>query len=319
MLSCVSVSQPSQAFLAALIQRLLPELPLLIMASDLKRQEGLQQDLATWLNVSSKPGSPADAGITPLYYPPWEILPHEDRLPHPDVVSERLETLVALSKFQLGDQSCASEKNRAPIIVTSVAALLQKTFPPGAIRSRTRTLKRGDRIEPLDLIEWLEEQGYEPEAQVTQKGEIALRGGIVDLFPLTSPWPVRLEFFGDELESLRQFDPHTQISRGEIDTINIPPGGELGILKQANAETTKPESRLIPTDLIDYLPPRTILLLCEPEQLDARADEYENQLSAGDSFFVSWTDFKERAIAKQMTLLSSEEGDQEVLTINERC
>ena len=64
------------------------------------------------------------------------------------------------------------------------------------IEQRTREVNRGDRIDPLDLVEWLEEQGYEPEAQVTQKGELALRGGILDLFPLTSPWPVRLEFLG---------------------------------------------------------------------------------------------------------------------------
>ncbi len=98
--------------------------------------------------------------------------------------------------------------------------------------ARTRTLKRGDRIEPLDLVEWLEEQGYEPEAQVTQKGEMAMRGGILDVYPMTSPWPVRLEFFGDELESLRHFDPLTQVSRDQITSVTLPPGGELGILKK---------------------------------------------------------------------------------------
>ena len=110
--------------------------------------------------------------------------------------------------------------------------MLQKTFPPDEIQKRTRKLQRGDKIVPLDLIEWLEEQGYEPEAQVTQKGEIALRGGILDVWPLTSPWPARLEFFGDELESLRHFDPLTQISREEITAITIPPAGELGILRE---------------------------------------------------------------------------------------
>ena len=165
--------------------------------------------------------------------------------------------------------------------MTSVTALLQKTFPPGTLRAGTRRLARGDRIDPLDLIEWLEEQGYEPEAQVTQKGEIALRGGIVDVFPPTSPWPVRLEFFGDELESLREFDPLTQISRGEITSITLPPAGELGILK---AIGTRPNAQSdgMPTraraprsaTLLDYLPRETIFLLCEPEQLAAHADDY---------------------------------------------
>ena len=67
---------------------------------------------------------------------------------------------------------------------------------------------------------------------MNHKGEIALRGGIVDVFPLTSPWPVRLEFFGDELESLRTFDPISQISRDSIQSVTVPPGGELGILKK---------------------------------------------------------------------------------------
>ena len=84
-----------------------------------------------------------------------------------------------------------------PFVVTSVTALLQRTFAADDLKQRTRALQRGDRADPLDLVEWLGAQGYEPEAQVTQKGAIALRGGILDVYPLTSPWPVRLEFFCD--------------------------------------------------------------------------------------------------------------------------
>ena len=205
--------------------------------------------------------------------------------------------------------------NREPgplnLIVTSVTALLQKTFPPGEIQQRTRTLARGDKINPLDLIEWLEEQGCEPEAQVTQKGEIALRGGILDVWPLTSPWPVRLEFFGDELESLRHFDPLTQISRGEIVSVTLPPAGELGLLKReaergVHAASTSVRAatgllRRITTSseaASDASPrcwiicrPETIFLLCEPEQLAIRADEYAQQIPENDPFFVPWTDF----------------------------
>ena len=161
----------------------------------------------------------------PLFYPAWEVLPHENKLPHSDTITDRLQTLVALAGLSV----TASPKSQ--IVVTSVIALLQKTFTAAALKTRMRTLARGERIDPLDLVEWLEEQGYEPEAQVTQKGELALRGGILDVFPLTSPWPVRLEFFGDELESLRYFDPMTQISREEITTVTLPPAGELGVLK----------------------------------------------------------------------------------------
>ena len=104
---------------------------------------------------------------------------HEAKLPHVDVISERLETLMGLSDSQ-------RKSGDAPIINANVMALLEKTFPAEALRSRIRQLERGNHIDPLDLVEWLEEQGYEPEAQVTQKGEIAFRGGILDLYPVTS-------------------------------------------------------------------------------------------------------------------------------------
>ena len=79
--------------------------------------------------------------------------------------------------------SDASAAEASPIIVTSITALLQKTFQRADFTNLLRTLKKGDQADPLDLVEWLEAAGYEPEAQVTQKGEIALRGGILDLFP----------------------------------------------------------------------------------------------------------------------------------------
>ena len=152
------------------------------------------------------------------------------------------------------------------------------------------------------MIEFLEEQGYEPEAQVSQKGEIALRGGILDIFPPTSPWPVRLEFFGDELESLREFDPLTQISRGEITEIILPPAGELGILKRAvgilptedQSQTTDKMSAARSQNfstLLDYLPRETIFIFCEPESLAVHADNYESQIPKDDPFFISWPDF----------------------------
>jgi transcription-repair coupling factor (superfamily II helicase) len=293
-LSGAGVCQAAQPFLAVLLQNILPRRPLVIVAPDLKIQESFQQDIEMWLSVGRetrdesrghKPPSetgprPSTFDPRPLFYPAWEVLPHEGKLPHADTISDRLQTLTGLSTLN---------PQLSTLVVTSITALLQKTFPPGEIQKRTRKLQRGDRINPLDLIEWLEEQGYEPEAQVTQKGEIALRGGILDVWPLTSPWPARLEFFGDELESLRHFDPLTQISREAIPNITIPPGGELGILK---SKVQSPESKVNEfATLLDYLPRETIFLLCEPEQLIVRAEEYAQPIPAGDPFFISWPDF----------------------------
>jgi transcription-repair coupling factor (superfamily II helicase) len=321
-LSCAGVAAPAQPFFAALLSKLFPQRPIVVVTDSLKTQESVQQDLETWLLGGTRStASPVSSGakvrdavecappIRPLFYPAWEILPHEGKLPHADVISDRLQTLVALS-----GQSAIGHRPSA-IIVTSVTALLQKTFAPDELQRRTRPLARGDRAGPLDLVEWLEDQGYEPEAQVTEKGEIALRGGILDVFPLTSPWPARLEFFGDELESLREFDPLTQISREEITGVTLPPAGELGILKRelergvhaastpvgkkaaevptspANPTLMRPEGRAPLATLLDYLPRETIFLLCETELLEQRADEYARQVPADDPFFISWEDF----------------------------
>jgi transcription-repair coupling factor (superfamily II helicase) len=300
------VAAPAQPFFAALLQKLLPAQPLVVVTENLKTQESFQQDLETWLAVGPKAGTTqlSTPAAQPLFYPAWETLPHEGRLPHADIISDRLQTLVTLS------ENAPPLTSHASLIVTSVTALLQKTFPPGKIRERTRTLARGAKIAPLDLVEWLETQGYEPEAQVSQKGELALRGGIVDVFPPTSPWPVRLEFFGDELESLRCFDPLSQISREEISSTTLPPAGELGILK-SKAQSPKSKDFCLAT-LLDYLPSETIFLLCEPEPLALRAVEYAAQIPADDWFFIAWNDFLAKLDRRGMTRLEISAAEFEV-------
>jgi transcription-repair coupling factor (superfamily II helicase) len=299
-LSGAGICASARPFLAVLLRRIFPARPVVVVTDNLKTQEGFQQDLETWLAFGRSPVAekPVAAGpdSRPFFYPAWDSLPHEGGLPHADTISDRLETLVQLSGLPVLNSTLSQTGTRtAPpstLVVTSVTALLQKTFPPARLHECTRALARGHKIEPLDLVGWLEEQGYEPEAQVTQKAEIALRGGILDVWPLASPWPVRLEFFGDELESLRHFDPLTQISREEIISVILPPAGELGVLKAEiqKAKSGVPSQTGLAT-LLDYLPRDAIFLLCEPELLAARADEYAGQVPEGDPFFVSWQRF----------------------------
>jgi transcription-repair coupling factor (superfamily II helicase) len=333
-LSLAGVSAPAQPFLAVLLRNLFPPRPIVVVTDGLRTQESFEQDIATWLregpkvegrrskegrnpkaeSSETKPASHGGLpvknetpGARPLFYPSWEVLPHEDKLPHVDVISERLETLVALGKHAGGEPA-----QSAPLVVTSVAALLQPTFSAHTLQARTRTLRRGDRLDPLDLVEWLEDQSYEPEAQVTQKGELALRGGILDIYPLTSPWPVRLEFFGDELESLRYFDPLTQISREELTSLTVPPAGELGLLKKSAAATPsdaeRPGASALGT-LLDFLPSQTLWLLCEPQLLETRAEEYIGQLPGNEPFFIRWDEFQQQASAKGMTLVNLAEAE----------
>ena len=267
-LPVTGVAAGAQPFLAAWLHHTFPGRAILAVVGGVKAQEIFHQDLHTWL-VAAQTDTPA-----PLFYPAWEVLPHEAKLPHVDVISERLETLVALAN------------TTAPVVVASVTALTQKTFSATALKARMRTLKRGDSVDPMEIMEWLEAHGYEPEAQVNGKGECALRGGILDVFPLNSPWPVRVEFFGDDLESLRYFDPITQISRETIADITLPPGGELGILKRL-IESDGAASGVAAT-LIDHLPTDTIYILCEPERLDDHASQYAQTLPANDPFHVDW-------------------------------
>jgi transcription-repair coupling factor (superfamily II helicase) len=283
-----SVAGPAQPFVTALLKRLFPGRAVVAITENLKSQEVFEQDLSTWIGLDAAPGGKARK---PLFFPSWEILPHDSRLPHADVISDRLSTLAALL-------SAPRDGAPAPVVVTSVQAAQQRTFHPEDLRGRLRWVRRGERHDPLGLVEWLEEQGYEPEAQVNHKGELALRGGILDVFPVASPWPIRLEFFGDELESLRYFDPLTQISREEIDRLELSPAGELGILKAlvAKSGATGPTRGL--GSLLDYLPPGAIVVQCEPASLKARADEYASQSPVGDLFCFPWEEFSRQAVER---------------------
>jgi len=157
-LSGDGVCQAAQPFLAVLLQNIFPRRPLVIVAPDLKTQESFQQDIETWLSAGQEtrdesrgqkpPGESDPRPSTPdsrlLFYPAWESLPHEGKLPHADTISDRLQTLVALSGQP------ATHHPQSAIVVTSVTALLQQTFPPGEIQKRTRVLQRGDKMNPLD-------------------------------------------------------------------------------------------------------------------------------------------------------------------------
>ena len=271
LLSLGGVSQGAWGFLASILAQSAKGQQVVVVCPDGRIQERIQQELETWLPALVK-----RTAQPPLFFPAWDVLPHEARLPHADVLSERLETLLRLTKRRTAATG--------PVIVTTGVALLQRTFAPAELKKRFRRFKLGQRIDPLDLVEWLEDQGYEPEAQVSQKGELALRGGILDIFPLASPWPVRFEFFGDEIESLRTFDPQTQLSREKIKRATISPGGELGLLKQQLATDTG----CVPGRLGDYLAADSIFLLIEPDEIAGRVADTLEQVPDGDRFHDGW-------------------------------
>jgi len=300
-LSLGGISQGARAFSAAVLAHFAKGRPVVLVCPTGKLQEQLQQELETWLPALTK-----RLAKPPLFFPAWDVLPHEARLPHADVLSERLETLIHLAKRR---KPSANSTAPGPVIVTTGVALLQRTFSPTELKNRFRNFKLGERIDPLDLVEWLEDQGYEPEAQVSQKGEIALRGGILDVFPLASPWPVRFEFFGDEIESLRTFDPQTQISREKIDRATISPGGELGILKQQLAA----DSNYVAGRLGDHLVGDPLCLLIEPDDIAERVADYLEQVPSGDLFHDNWEAALGQARERGTIVEVRETGDDEPL------
>jgi hypothetical protein len=116
---------------------------------------------------------------------------------------------------------------------------------------------------------------------------------------MSGRWPVHgrcaLEFFGNELESLRYFDPITQVSREEVGQITIAPGGEVGLLKK--------EQAIAAASLLDYLPQETLFVLCEPDLLAEHSRRYEEQVPAGDPLLITWAQFQEEMSRRGMTAM----------------
>ncbi len=150
-----------------------------------------------------------------LHFPDWETLPYDSFSPLPEIVSERLRTLVELSSIRKG------------ILLTPVSTLMQRLGPRTHIHGRTFCLKKGGRLQLQEMRNRLESVGYHCVQQVLQHGEFAVRGSILDLFPMGSTVPYRVELFDEEIESIRVFDPETQKSDGLIESVNLFPAREF--------------------------------------------------------------------------------------------
>jgi transcription-repair coupling factor (superfamily II helicase) len=152
-----------------------------------------------------------------LRFPAWDSLPYDRVSPNGELVAERVATLTRL--LEAG--------SRPRIVLTTVNALVQRVPPAETFVDATLHLKKGGRIRPEKLAGFLEANGYGRAATVMEPGEYSVRGGIVDLFPAGEPEPVRLDLFGDEIESLRRFSPETQRSGKEIAELWLRPVGEV--------------------------------------------------------------------------------------------
>lgn len=178
-------------------------------------------------------------GQKPLEFPAWESLPSEEIPPSPDVVGERYNVLRQIQ-----------ESPSPQIIFTSPQAVLQKLLPPKKLQNLHLVLKTGSEVPFDELPHVLAEMGYHRKAVAADKGEFAVRGGIIDLYPVNSPDPFRIEFWENEIASIRKYDPISQGSVGKVEEIVITPGEELELLAQSEELAT----------LFDYLPQDTLVL-----------------------------------------------------------
>ncbi len=163
--------------------------------------------------------------IETLTFPAWDCLPYDRVSPKPELVAERMATLARLS----------APITSPTIVLATVNALVQRTPPLAALSGRNFILEAGSDLDAAGLIRFLEGNGYGRSGTVLEAGEFAVRGGIIDLFPAGVEEPVRLDLFGDRLESIRRFDPATQLSGAACARLVLHPVSEVPLDRAAIA------------------------------------------------------------------------------------
>ena len=210
-----------------------------------------------------------------LSFPAWETLPGEDILPSPDIIGKRFEILGQLL-----------QKKGPHIVLTSLQGILQKVCCPKVLKARVLHIKQGDTLSFDSLPELLTSLGYRRESVAADKGEFAIRGGILDIFPVSSFDPYRLDFFGDEIEEIRVYDPISQKSISKQEMITVHPAQELPLLQQENNLCT----------LLDYLGKETIVLFDDLLAIEDRYVALKDLPGATSPLFLSFSAlFKEIA------------------------
>ena len=154
-----------------------------------------------------------------LRFPAWDCLPYDRVSPNPAIVSERIACLARLLE----------PASRPRIVLTTVNALVQRVPPRAVFRGASLSVRTGGSITPGQLTSFLEANGYGRADTVMEPGEYAVRGGIIDIFPAGEPDPVRLDLFGEDVESIRRFDATTQRSNEKLDRLELRPVSEVSL------------------------------------------------------------------------------------------
>jgi len=210
--------------------------------------------------------------------PAWEVLPTDIMNPSDDIVAERMNTMKRLA--------AALERGGPMCVVMPVRAFLQRVPEPKRLTGDTLTLRSSAEL-PIDqLLEKLIKMGYTREVMVENRGEVSARGGIVDIFPISSELPYRVEFFGDEIDSIRRFEPETQRSVEQVEEIQILPRSEKLLL---NELAKKGELATI----AKYFPPDTLVVIDEPLAVREEAETAHAQVPDS-PFYLDWPEAEQK-------------------------
>jgi transcription-repair coupling factor (superfamily II helicase) len=160
-----------------------------------------------------------------LTFPAWDCLPYDRIGPSAGVAAQRMTTLSRL---------CEAVDDKTPrLLVTTVPALVQRVPPQASVKRASYSARTGNMVEIADLETYFTINGYQRASTVSEKGEFAIRGGVIDVFPPSADEPVRLDLFGDTLESIRAFDPATQRSTKQLKEVSLLPVSEALLDKEA--------------------------------------------------------------------------------------
>ncbi len=218
--------------------------PMLIVTAQPEKSKEIHGELPIWAGTSRID-----------LFPEPDTLPYQQATHDSATEVERLKALASLTADDYGDNP--------PLVVAPTPALMEKTLAREDFASRSHTLEIGMTVEPMELMRRWEGLGYQLEEAVEVPGTMARRGGIVDIYPPFSELPARVEFFGNTIDSIRLFDPREQRSREEVGSVDIAPASE-GL--ESPRDT-----------ILSYLPPHTLVVLDEPEEIKLAADDLDEK------------------------------------------
>lgn len=157
------------------------------------------------------------SNATLFYFPDWETLPYDRYSPSPNIIGERLNTLYRARALKQG------------VIVTSIDAVLSRLCPPSYLDAHALLFAKGDELPIEMLAARLSQAGFSHVNQVTERGQFSRRGALLDVFPPGAKFPIRVDYFDDEIDSIRVFDVKTQLSAAKIEQVELIPGREVDL------------------------------------------------------------------------------------------